>query len=93
MALLPVGFLDDSPAKQRTRIEGIPVLGTLEDLAAIAKAHEITEVIVAIRGLDRGRLGGVAAHCRSLGLAVRTMRFALDEIGPVPHISHGSQAS
>lgn len=93
MALLPVGFLDDSPAKQRTRIEGIPVLGTLEDLATIAKAHEITEVIVAIRGLDRGRLGGVAAHCRSLGLAVRTMRFALDEIGPVPHISHGSQAS
>ncbi|CAN5634562.1 hypothetical protein BH23ACI1_BH23ACI1_25030 [soil metagenome] len=84
--LAPVGFLDDSPAKQRLQIEGLPVLGTLEDLPALARTSGAMELIVSIRDIDRQRLGLVAALCREHGLRPRLMRFALDDLGPVPHV-------
>jgi UDP-GlcNAc:undecaprenyl-phosphate/decaprenyl-phosphate GlcNAc-1-phosphate transferase len=82
----PAGFLDDSPDKQRLRIEGLPVLGTLQDLPHVARACGAIELIVAIRDLDRQRLGVVAALCREHGLRPRVMRFALEDLGPVPHV-------
>ena len=32
LALVPLGFIDDDRAKRRLRLEGVPVLGTLDDL-------------------------------------------------------------
>ena len=93
LGLLPVGFLDDDRTKQRARIEGVPVLGRLDALPVLAEAYHVTEVIISIRDLNRARLGEVAALCRANGVGVRTMRFALEEIGPVPHVRHGSHAS
>lgn len=43
-----VGLLDDDPAKQRGRIGGVPVLGTLDRLAELALLQGITHVIVAM---------------------------------------------
>jgi UDP-GlcNAc:undecaprenyl-phosphate GlcNAc-1-phosphate transferase len=90
LGLLPVGFVDDDPGKRRLRLEGVPVLGTLEHLEALIAAHDVSEVIVSIRNPDRARLAEVAALCRSKGIGVRAMRFALDEIGPVATIRHGT---
>jgi UDP-GlcNAc:undecaprenyl-phosphate GlcNAc-1-phosphate transferase len=91
--LSPVGFLDDDRAKQRLRIEGVPVLGRLEDLPALLVSHSPVEVLVSVHGLDRARLGYLSSLCRTHGLRVRVMRFALEEPGPVPHVRHDSQAS
>lgn len=46
--LLPVGFIDDNPAKVGTEIEGVPVLGTSEDLSRLIAAHQVSLVVVAI---------------------------------------------
>jgi len=86
--LMPVGFIDDDPAKRRQRLEGVPVLGTVDELAPLLRTRDIAEVIVSIRTLDRMRLAEAAAICRERGVAIRSMRFALDEIGPVPSIRH-----
>jgi UDP-GlcNAc:undecaprenyl-phosphate GlcNAc-1-phosphate transferase len=91
--LSPLGFLDDDPVKQRLRIEGVPVLGRLEDLPAVIASHAPVEVLVSVHGLDRARLGYLSSLCRTHGLRVRVMRFALEELGPVPHVRHDSQAS
>ena len=91
--LAPVGFLDDNPARRRMRIDGLEVLGGLEDLPMLIESHQPVEVLVSIRSLDRARLGGVVTYCRKHGVRVRVMRFALEEIGPVPHVRHDSQAS
>jgi len=90
LGLFPVGFLDDDPAKRRLRLEGVPVLGALEQLPAVLAGREVTDVVVSIRALDRARLAEAAALCRAHGLSIRVMRFALDEIGPVPAIRHAS---
>jgi FlaA1/EpsC-like NDP-sugar epimerase len=83
-ALLPVGFIDDDPTKHRLHVEGVPVLGTFDNLPALLAAHDITELLVSIKGIDRMRLAEVAAVCRERGVTIRTMRFALEDIGPVP---------
>jgi UDP-GlcNAc:undecaprenyl-phosphate/decaprenyl-phosphate GlcNAc-1-phosphate transferase len=87
-ALAPVGFIDDDATKRRLRLEGVPVLGTFDDLSGLFVKHGISEVIVSIKALDRRRLAEVAAVCREQGVTVRSMRFALEEIGPVPTVRH-----
>ena len=87
-ALAPVGFIDDDATKRRLRLEGVPVLGTFDDLPTLLVKHGIAEVIVSIKALDRRRLGEVAALCRERGVTIRSMRFALEEIGPVPTVRH-----
>ena len=87
-AVAPVGFIDDDPAKRRLRLEGVPVLGTFGDLSGLIAKHEIAEVIVSIKALDRTRLAEAAALCRDRGVTIRSMRFALEEIGPVPAVRH-----
>ena len=87
-AVAPIGFIDDDPAKRRLRLEGVPVLGTFGDLSGLIAKHEIAEVIVSIKALDRTRLAEAAALCRDHGVTIRSMRFALEEIGPVPAVRH-----
>ncbi len=54
-----VGLLDDDPAKQGSRIGGVPVLGKLGQLEQQAALHEVSHVIVAmpsLRGPARRRV-------------------------------------
>ncbi len=48
LGMIPVGMLDDDPAKQGKTILGVPVLGSVEDLARHAEACGAHEVIIAI---------------------------------------------
>lgn len=87
-AVSPVGFLDDDVAKRRLRLEGVPVLGTFEDLPALIAKHSIAQVLVSTKTLDRRRLAETASLCRERGVTIRAMRFSLEEIGPVPAVRH-----
>ncbi|WP_456480951.1 polysaccharide biosynthesis protein, partial [Oceanithermus sp.] len=46
--LVPIGFLDDDPSKQRQRFVGLPVLGNIEDLPRVALKAHADEVLIAI---------------------------------------------
>lgn len=46
--MMPVGFLDDDPGKRRLSFGGLPVLGALADLPAIAQRHSVDELLIAI---------------------------------------------
>jgi len=48
LGLEPVGFVDDDLKKKGILLNGIPVLGTLKDLARLIKSEKIDEVIVAM---------------------------------------------
>jgi FlaA1/EpsC-like NDP-sugar epimerase len=43
-----VGLLDDDPAKQRAQIQGVSVLGRLDQVAAVAARLNVTTIIVAM---------------------------------------------
>ena len=45
---IPLGFIDDDPAKQGIKIHGIKVLGTREDIPQIIKGNNVEEVLIAL---------------------------------------------
>lgn len=61
-----VGFIDNNAAMHGRRVDGIPVLGGVADLAAIAVRHAAAGAIIAIG--DNGARRGLARQTERLGL-------------------------
>ena len=59
-----VGFVDDDPAKRDMEINGIPVLGTVDDLPAVCKKQNIDEIAIAIPTATRKQLRRVVQVCQ-----------------------------
>ncbi|WFE28424.1 nucleoside-diphosphate sugar epimerase/dehydratase [Solwaraspora sp. WMMD791] len=49
---LPVGLLDDDPAKRQLRLHGVPVLGGRHDIPAVAARTGATTVVSAVANAD-----------------------------------------
>jgi len=79
--LLPVGFLDDNPAKQKQQIYGIPVIGTIDDLSKVLDSHRVSEVIIAIPSAPGNVVRKVADVCRVKGVPFRTMPGIYELLG------------
>ncbi|MCH5670808.1 polysaccharide biosynthesis protein [Streptomyces gilvus] len=67
--LLPVGFLDDNPAKRG--IDGVKVVGRLDDTAAAVVRHGVEVVVIAIPGLPAQLFRDVALAAEANGASVR----------------------
>jgi UDP-GlcNAc:undecaprenyl-phosphate GlcNAc-1-phosphate transferase len=65
-----VGFIDDDRTKAGRRIHGVPVLGPLDDLDALFRAHPVAEVVVASRKIPVERLDRLGATCAAHGVVV-----------------------
>ncbi|MFN8385639.1 MAG: hypothetical protein U0X92_04355 [Anaerolineales bacterium] len=59
---IPVGFLDDDPAKQKHSIHGVTVIGTVNDLSSAIDLHHVDEVIIAIPSAP-GRTSARSTMC------------------------------
>lgn len=73
LGILPVGFLDDAPAKQGLRLQGIPVVGRLEDLSHLAGDHGVDEVIIAMPSAPGRVVRGVLDSARAAQVSARTV--------------------
>jgi UDP-GlcNAc:undecaprenyl-phosphate GlcNAc-1-phosphate transferase len=82
LGLTPLGFIDDDPKKRRLRIEGLAVVGTVEDLGRLLdrRPGAVSAVIIAISDLSRDRLDRVVAMCTERGIAIRRLRLDLEEV-------------
>lgn len=79
--LVPVGFLDDNPIKLKQQIHGVPVIGTLTDLAKILDSHRIDEVVIAIPSAAGRVVRLVADICRLKNVPFRTMPGIYELLG------------
>lgn len=61
---VPVGFIDDDPAKRGLSINGIKVLGTRHDVAAILKNNHIDEILIAIPSASSREIRGIVEIIR-----------------------------
>ncbi|MGA1052035.1 MAG: polysaccharide biosynthesis protein [Ilumatobacteraceae bacterium] len=46
--LLPVAIIDDDPFKQNLRLSGVPVDGTIDEIAAVVNRHDADVVVLAV---------------------------------------------
>jgi len=79
--LLPIGYLDDAPEKQKQHIHGIRVVGTLSDLGRVLGSRRVDEVIIAIPSAGGNVVRQVSDICRLKGIAFRTMPGIFELIG------------
>jgi FlaA1/EpsC-like NDP-sugar epimerase len=68
-----VGFVDDASDRQRERIAGVPVLGTLADVADVVQRTAADVVILAMPRASREARRRAVESCRSAGVPLRTV--------------------
>lgn len=73
MGYMPVGLLDNEPIKQGMYIHGIKVLGTLDDLADVARSRHVDEVVIAMPSAPKEVKRKVAFQCERLAIKCRTL--------------------
>lgn len=79
--LVPVGFLDDNPAKQKQQIHGIQVIGTTDELARVLDSRKVDQVIIAIPSAPGRVVRLVADVCRLKSIPFRTMPGIYELLG------------
>ncbi|PNS07870.1 putative nucleoside-diphosphate sugar epimerase [Lysobacter silvestris] len=67
----PVGFLDDSPQLRGGKLHGIPVLGTINQAADIARKTAARLLIIAVPSLDATSMQRIITVCERSGLPFR----------------------
>ncbi len=73
LRMVPVGFLDDDPAKRGMRSHGVRVLGSCDLIPALAEREQIDEVLIAIPSASGEQMRRIKGLCREAGLRYRTM--------------------
>jgi UDP-GlcNAc:undecaprenyl-phosphate GlcNAc-1-phosphate transferase len=68
-----VGFLDDNPRLHRRRIQGVPVLGTTDDAAAVLTATAADELVITIPDVSADRLASLIDACETAGVGHRVV--------------------
>ncbi|MEO6517807.1 MAG: nucleoside-diphosphate sugar epimerase/dehydratase [Pseudoxanthomonas sp.] len=77
-AYQPVGLLDDAARLNGTKLHGVPVLGRLDDAAAIARETAAKLIVIAMPSLDAANMQRIVAICESTGLPFRTVPRLVD---------------
>ena len=70
-----VGLLHDARDGEEPpeKVAGLPVLGAVGEVRALARAHRVEEVFVAEPGLGHGRMLELVLACEDLGLTFRVV--------------------
>ncbi len=74
----PVGFVDDDPAKQGRFLNGLPVLGTLEEIDVLIEEHGIGGVVVTTDQIPRAIVLRVEDVCAARRAAFLQFRVSFD---------------
>src|SRR5690606_33748704 len=69
----PVGLLDDQAALKGAKVQGVPVLGTLDELPYIAQETAPQLLVIAMPSATAPEMQRVVALCDETGLPFRTV--------------------
>ncbi|MBN8726400.1 MAG: polysaccharide biosynthesis protein [Xanthomonadales bacterium] len=70
---IPVAFLDDNPKLRGSRLHGIPVLGTLDQLRQIARQTAAEMIVIAMPAATKAEMHRAVDLCEASRLPFRTV--------------------
>ncbi len=68
-----IGFVDDDPRFHGTTLNGVPVLGSLDQIRQLVNIHRINEILIALPGASEEELRRVFRTCVSTEARVRAL--------------------
>jgi FlaA1/EpsC-like NDP-sugar epimerase len=69
----PIALLDDDPSRLGRSIYGVPVMGGVNDLEAVARQCHANEVLICVPSATPQQMSRILAACRQANLPVRTL--------------------
>jgi FlaA1/EpsC-like NDP-sugar epimerase len=81
LGMVAVGFVDDDPAKIGRRIGGLDVIGSMADVADIARVHDVGQVIISMAAVSRADMVRIIAQCRDAGLDPKIIPGLFEIVG------------
>jgi exopolysaccharide biosynthesis polyprenyl glycosylphosphotransferase len=87
-----VGFVDDDPAKQGTKVAGLPVLGGSAEMLRLVRRYRVDDVVLAITHELRGELFQALLDCQAVGVHMIHMPDLYEQLTrqvPVEHVDEG----
>ena len=69
----PIGFVDDDPRKRHTRIMGVRVLGTIDELPRVLREHRPDEVLIAMPSVSGDVRRRIVETAQQLRIVVKTL--------------------
>jgi FlaA1/EpsC-like NDP-sugar epimerase len=73
LGITPIGFVDDDPRKRNTRIQGIRVLGTTDELTRILRDNRPDEVLIAMPSAPGELRRKIVERTRAEGIQLKTL--------------------
>lgn len=84
---IPIVATDDDPAKRGSRIHGVKVEGTTDDIVELAEKYDIEQIVVAIPSASIEQRKRIYGECTKTDCRLRTLpnirELSLDEVGDV----------
>ena len=71
----PVGFADDDITKQRSHINGLPVLGSTPEIPRICEEFDIQSIIVAIPSCDGEEKRKILDYCSQTKCSIKVVPY------------------
>ncbi|PKM88852.1 MAG: polysaccharide biosynthesis protein [Firmicutes bacterium HGW-Firmicutes-12] len=68
-----VGFVDDDIFKQQTKLYGIPVVGTREEIPELIKKYKVEEIIIAIPSASGKTIREILKICSTTSTKISTL--------------------
>ncbi len=90
---IAVGCLDDDPSKQGIRINDVPVLGPIENLAAALSNRPVDEVLIAVPSATAQQMQRFVEICNKARVVFRTVPALKDIIAGEITVNHLREVS
>lgn len=68
-----VGFVDDDNSKRGSSIQGVPVLGSLDQLRSLVFDHDIQEILIAVPSATKTQLNRIVNVCSETKIKFRSV--------------------
>jgi FlaA1/EpsC-like NDP-sugar epimerase len=69
----PICFVDDDPGKQRRKIHGLPVAGTIDELPQVVSSYGVAEIVIAITTATGEQMERIVHSCEETGVRFRVL--------------------
>ena len=67
------GYVDDDSRKKKRSIHGIPILGKIDDLPALANKHRVKELLIAIPSATGDQMRRIVRICKETEIPYKTL--------------------
>ena len=78
-----VGFVDSDPKSMREDLDGVPILGTPDDIASLVREHDVQRVVVSFSNDRHEQQLGLIHGLRDLDVQVDLVPRLFEAVGPV----------